>query len=111
MARRSGNRIYFDRSETEAIARGAKAIKLAASLIPGPTPASIVTPSKICSIWARSALRRNKYLGLTIPGYPGVLPANNNETSTYDRVFSEEVAGTSLSIIYPFEYRPAEDPS
>jgi hypothetical protein len=111
MARRSGNRIYFDRSETEAIAKGAKAIKLAGSLIPDATPASIVTPSKICSLWARSALRRNKYLGLNIPGYPGVIPGKNNEASTYDRVFSEEIAGTSISVIYPFEYRPAEIPS
>lgn len=108
MARRDGNRIYFDRSETEAIAKGAKAIKLAASLIPDPTPASIVTPARICSLWARSALRRNKYLGLNIPGYPSVLPTENDGTSTYDRVFREEVAGTSISVIYPFEYRPAE---
>jgi hypothetical protein len=111
MARRDGNRIYFDRSETEAIAKGAKAIKLAASLIPDPTSASIVIPSKICSLWARSALRRNKYLGLNIPGYPGIFPAKTSGASTYDRVFREEVAGTSISVIYPFEYRPAELPS
>jgi hypothetical protein len=111
MARRDGNRIYFDQSETESIAKGAKAIKLAASLMPDPTSASIVMPSVLCSLWARSAVRRNKCLGLHLPGYPDIFPASNSEISTYDRVFRQETAGVSLSVIYPFEYRPADLPS
>jgi hypothetical protein len=42
MARRDGNRIYFDRAETESIAAGAKAIAITGPLIPDPSSASII---------------------------------------------------------------------
>lgn len=73
--------IKFDRQETERLAEGADIVALIGTLIPDPVLApTIATSAKGCSIWAKSAIRRGKCLGIYL--------------------------GRIAMIPIPFEYRP-----
>lgn len=73
--------IKFNRDETLRLAEGADIVALVGTLIPDPVVApTLGTASKACAIWARSAVRREKCLGIYL--------------------------GRIAMIPIPFEYRP-----
>jgi hypothetical protein len=109
MARREGARIYFDRAETELIADGANIIGLAAPWIPDPTGTSqlvVATGAGACSLWARSAVRRGRCLGLKLPEQIGGIVVDAVTSSTTAGEAYLKALNPARRVAYPFEYRP-----